>query len=401
MKKLSVRYWKWLRFRARKSLRRKKLSIKAESGSRARIIRGAHHVTAWLGDVEEEVVSRRAPAVPPAELCVHSNPAETLSLLGRLRNSLQLKNALNYPERYLWLRNAKTPRGLRSIPSYIDFSVIKRMSPAAALVVTAEYHRAAEIIGSAPPAIDLHRWGNGAFIPLFRLGFFEAIGHLEYGGEALNQYDEIKYLKAVSGKNGADLPRISLSLMELAGFLENGEPDRTTRVELNNAIGEAIVNVARWAYPDDHQFDFPHLSNFWVTGAADRRNNSFTVVIYDQGITIPVSYPRKALKQAAMDYLKSLLSVDTKFAFQDDSAYIDCAMKFGNSQSDQVHRGQGLPQMRELIDVVQGGALTICSRGGLWHYEYGKPIVRSSYPDSVGGTLIEWKLFLPERQEHA
>ncbi|KRS11031.1 hypothetical protein XM53_18300 [Roseovarius atlanticus] len=285
---------------------------------------------------------------------------------------------------------------MKRTQTYFDFSVIENLSPAVALVMTAEYHRAAEIIGSAPPAIELDKWSDAAFLPLFRLGFFEAIGQLEESELDLVDSDDVFYLRALSGKSGTDLERISKALLELIASLDGSRLSRDTRMALNSALGEAMVNVSKWAYPSDYEYAFPNLGKFWVTASVDGRNNLLTVSIYDQGISIPVSYPRQPLKEKAWEYLKSLLSSEGEFKFQDDSAYIDCAMRFGNSHSDLEYRGQGLPQMKELIDTVENGCLTICSRGGLWQYEHGRSTVRKSFPNSIGGTLIEWKLKLSE-----
>lgn len=393
MKKLTPRYKRWLLHRNRTSKKASRRAIKGGFGGKH--IHGAHQVDAWLGDRSEKVIARQPPVIPPATLCLTENPEETLNFLASVRSSMQLKDALTNPGKYVWLSNAKTPNGLRRMRAYADYSSIETLSTSTALIMTAEYHRAANILGSAPPAINLHTWSDGAFLPLFQIGFFEAIGNLEATVNGLQDKGSIVYLRAVSGTGGADLEAVSKELMELSKSLEGSQLSRELRLDLNNAIGEAMVNVSKWAYPEDHDYIVPHLGKFWVTGSVDKRSNLLTIVIYDQGVTIPVSYPKKRLKQQAIDYLKGLLRLDSAFDFENDSAYIDCAMRFGHSQSGKEYRGQGLPQMKELIDRFGGGSLTICSRGGIWHYDHGKSALRTSFPVSVGGTLIEWKIAVP------
>ena len=70
-------------------------------------------------------------------------------------------------------------------------------------------------------------------------------------------------------------------------------------------------------------------------------------------------------------------------------------MRFGNTQTNEAFRGQGIANMKQLIDVCGHGRLTIFSRGGRCDYTGEERTERSSYPLSVGGTLVEWVLQLP------
>lgn len=399
MKKLTPKLKRWLLNRARakqRDLDRKSRHRKGQVGQL-----DSHIVSAWFGNISENILSERSAISPPTNLDVCANSEDTIAFLDTVRNGLNLKKATENPGGFEWVHKRKTPKGLRRISTYFDYSVIDHMSPAVALVLTADYHRARKIIGNVPPAINFEKWSNAAFGPLFRLGFFEAIGHLEDSEDKLTDVDNIHYLKAISGRSGTDLERIAKALTQLVSKLDGKKVSREIRMNLNNALGEAMVNVSKWAYPDDHDYAFPHLGKFWVSGSVDPKTNMLTVAIYDQGISIPVSFPRQKLKQKALDYLKSLLAKEAKFDFQNDSAYIDCAMAFGNSKSNQEHRGQGLPQLKDVIESVGNGCLTICSRGGIWQYEYGKAATRKSVPSSVGGTLIEWRLQVSNGFENA
>lgn len=391
MKKLTLRYKNWLARRSRSEIRCRNLRagiwkpIKTTS---------KHIVTAWLGDRDEEILALGLPSIPPKELSLQKNPEETLSFLATLRERMNLHHALDDPGRLTWLLKPGKGGKRRRIRSYIDFSKIEKISTAAALVLIAEYFRAAAIIKEVPPTFDRHRWNSEVLRVLFDIGFFEAIGLSEASGGKLNTADDVRTLKAMSGSDGDDLQTVSEALQELPKFLGAENLDRSLRVDLNTAIGEAMINVAKWAYPSYHSFQYPNLGKFWVTGAANKATGELTVVIYDQGASIPITYPRKELAKNALDHLKQLLFVNKKFAFQNDSAYVDCAVKYGKSQTDEVYRGKGMPQMKELVDQAHIGSLTICSRGGLWHYDSSGSVNRSSYPNSIGGTLIEWTLEL-------
>ena len=157
-----------------------------------------------------------------------------------------------------------------------------------------------------------------------------------------------------------------------------------------------MINVARHAYPEDHRFKFRHVGRWWVTASADRVSRELTIVVYDQGATIPITFPKKAMSQTVMDFLSSTLTQSVEFENHNDGAYIEGAMKPGRSKSNQKHRGLGLPEMKDLVDICGSGSLSIFSRGGECHYEYGRTLVRRSRQQSIGGTLIEWTLRLPE-----
>src|SRR5690606_2528751 len=59
--------------------------------------------------------------------------------------------------------------------------------------------------------------------------------------------------------------------------------------ELNGALGEAMENCVRCAYPDGASLTFRHIGRWWMTGALDRRERRMKVAIFDQGVSIPGS----------------------------------------------------------------------------------------------------------------
>ncbi|MAS41711.1 MAG: hypothetical protein CML46_17745 [Rhodobacteraceae bacterium] len=96
-----------------------------------------------------------------------------------------------------------------------------------------------------------------------------------------------------------------------------------------------------------------------------------------------------------VDMLRRPLSSQPEFEFQDDAIYIEGAMARGETQTGEPGRGEGLPQMMELVDICGSGSLTIYSRGGMARYRCGQDIEIRSFPHSVGGTLIEWEMEFP------
>jgi two-component sensor histidine kinase len=166
---------------------------------------------------------------------------------------------------------------------------------------------------------------------------------------------------------------------------------------LNSALGEAMSNVAFHAYPDDKTESVdPTLHIWWVSASADRTARVLRVVIHDQGASIPATLPERSWFKA----LNSIASLETisrevPYLYPRDAHYIEYAMGVGNSQTKQAGRGEGLPQMRELLDICGGGSLTILSRGGVCCYTPNGPLRSQALPTPVDGTFIEWEMHLP------
>ena len=204
-------------------------------------------------------------------------------------------------------------------------------------------------------------------------------------------------MKIISGTNSAELAEASQSILKLCDFLgEDQQIQEDVELALNNALSEAMINVSKHAYPADHDFKFRHIGKWWVTASVDRSSRELTVVIYDQGASIPVTFAQKNWPQAARDFLTSMLTFAPSFEFENDGTYIEGAMKPRSTQTGKAFRGLGLPEMKDLVDICGRGSLRIFSRGGECYYEAGRQLQRRSRQHSVGGTLIEWTLHLRE-----
>lgn len=382
MKKPTQRFSKWLRLRARNQLRRCNRTA-------ARI-----PVRVWQGDEIEYAISTKTPTVPPVFMCLDRNEIEVPVFLEKLRRRL-LRNVL----RPQWL--VKQSKGRTFIKGFLDFSRIQEISTSAALVLAAEYERIVRFVGSPPPLINLDEWNDDVFKRLFELGFFEIIGTTPPNPETYLTADtDIMTLRFISGSNAAETRLAGEMLMRLAEFLDPDHhlPEEIS-VPLTSALSEAMSNVREHAYPSDYRFRFRHIRRWWLTGSADRRNRTLTVVIYDQGATIPVTYSRLSSLAHVRKWIDERVASVTgspKHPFQNDGLQIAAAVKFGSSQTEEPHRGKGLPDMKFAIDQCKNGKLTILSRGGRYVYNgLTGQSTHSSYGASIGGTLIEWTMTLP------
>jgi anti-sigma regulatory factor (Ser/Thr protein kinase) len=196
-------------------------------------------------------------------------------------------------------------------------------------------------------------------------------------------------------KNADDLAKVDNALQALGDFMlpVHAIPE-SVMIDLLTGLSEAISNVTNHAYPPEYNPDYPHVGCLWISATADRRDNSLTVVVYDQGITIPITYPRISRREEVMNYLGRTLKQSGSFDFQNDGTYIRAAMKYGGSRTDKEYRGKGLPQMITTIERVGHGSMAVLSRGGWCLRERNGRFRSGSFPFSIGGTLVEWKVEL-------
>jgi hypothetical protein len=166
-------------------------------------------------------------------------------------------------------------------------------------------------------------------------------------------------------------------------------------VHLYGAMVEGIVNVVRHAYPADGIFPIRPVKRWWMTGAVDREQGWTTAVIFDQGITIPVSLPNWASYAGYQRRIAAKLGlVPSANDVKSDGEAIAAAVEESVSSTGEPHRGHGLAQMRDFVDKCRRGRLRIMSRHGEVIFREGGGIEINNYDVSIGGTLIEWRALL-------
>lgn len=398
LKKLTQNRKRWFRSRARNEARRRIRRRARVTSFHGQGVGRQYHampIEIWQGGEFEQAICTRPPTDPPQLLCFSDNPDKTTGFFSQVRTGF----FDGFKRGSRGFLHKKTCNSTPRIAGYIDFSKLEYISIGAALVMTADYERLKIITGDVPPAVDLRTWNKTVLTTLYQLGFFNILGHLPPIEDRLIANGPTLTMKIASAKNADDLAVIDSSLQSLVDFLVGDEPEKrdilnSAMVSVLTTISEAITNVTQHAYPNDHQYEFEHVNRFWVSATAENNNHQLTVVIYDQGATIPVTYPRLSRSKKIQRFLRRAIRLSREFDYQDDGTYIRAALRFGGSRTDKPHRGKGFPQMQKLLENLGEGNLNVRSRGGWCNRGPNGRIYSGASRESLGGTLVEWTVDL-------
>lgn len=376
MKRLTPRYANWLRHRQKRAIRRK--------GRRERIVE-------MVTSTGVDLVRAAGSASMPNVLCFDQNGPETIATLAQIRSRLntRVKGSLAP------MRTSKHARArARWSGHYRRFDSIEIISPAAALVLAAEYERMKHLTGIAARVIDAERWKPEVIETMWDIGFFDIVG-IPQNLEKPDLQAEFAILPMRSGDT-ADGPAVSALLSDLKALYPGDSTGTQEKMlHLYGAMVEGIVNVVRHAYPAGATYPIRPINRWWMTGAVDRSDRWTTAVIYDQGVTIPVSLPNWQHYSGVSRRIMSAVGlVPGPDDHRSDGEAIAAAVEESVSSTGDPHRGHGLAQMRDFVDQCSEGYLRIMSRHGeVVFRENGKREIKT-HDVSIGGTLIEWRALL-------
>ena len=398
MRKLSARHHRLLVKKTRHGNKRKPRPKFQESNSRF----VPFEVEVWDGKDVETVTCLNPATKPPSVICLNKNTDETIRFLHHLSNSVSgLKTDKKKQTDWIDRKPNRPPQ----IKRYIGFEDISVFATAPALILAATYERAKIATGKIPPAVNFPNWSPQAFQTLYEIGFFEIVGHApaekikEVYVEKLDS--SYKVSKTLRGANADGLEEASDVISELLDYLSIDEAICEDLImDINSAVSEAMINVARHAYGESFiaQSLKVCLQQWWMSAKADKSNNTLTIAVYDQGETIPGTLPRREWYKEKIE--NAMRSVIPNFVYASqhgtiDHEFINYSMKKGKTQTGEARRGLGLPQMQDLIDVCPDGTLSILSRQGLYKYDKDIGVYKRRLELELEGTLVEWKLTLP------
>ncbi len=194
----------------------------------------------------------------------------------------------------------------------------------------------------------------------------------------------------------ADSIAVNEVIKDLKGlYPAQDEENEAHMLQLYGAMVEAVVNVVRHAYPQNVEWEHQHINRWWMTGAVDKNKRWMTAVVFDQGVSIPVSLPKWERYAGLLRRLSARMGIVPAANDPKSDGYaIAAAVEEAVSSTEESHRGKGFAQMREFLENCREGHLRIMSRfGEVVLYPNGEPAIRS-HSAPVGGTLIEWSVVL-------
>ena len=268
----------------------------------------------------------------------------------------------------------------------VDFTSLKEITPAAALLLVAEFDRwrGRSKAGRLRP-IDLENWTPSVRRRLKEMGFFDVLGaKCDIVDEP--QAGEDRYLRFLSGigTGGASAKSLRESIEELG-------PRIADRDSLYGGLTEAMTNVQQHAYGSRGE-----VRRWWISASVNVDASSLTVMVVDHGVGIPATLPRSGLWEEVRGYAKA----QGADFFADDAKLLEAAFSVeGNrSQTKEEHRGRGLKE--DIKGYVQAhdsrGRLRVISKRGKYVYERhttdGERTNTERLPAEFGGTYIEWTI---------
>lgn len=327
----------------------------------------------------------------PSVFCLSQNTEETLSFLADLRQNV-LSRAVDFVQR-------KKTKSLKAAPirGFYDFATMDYVSPTAALVLASIYSRAKSITGSKLSTVNEAEWKPQVRDTLTSVGFHELLDMKRSKRILQPQASDLIIQKFVMGTQAVG-ERVGKLQEALANLLPEPLAEKLIDAEPYGGMFEAVLNSHSWAYPADADWEYPALKNWWLTGAVDLTVGRVTVVVFDQGVSIPVSLPHWKHWGKLESRVKGLLAraglaTDVGNSSNDGLA-IRLAMTISKSQTNLPQHGKGLHTMVEVAQRARHGRLRILSRNGEYVWETGRRPQSATYRNPIGGTLVEWVLDL-------
>jgi hypothetical protein len=379
MKRLTKRRLKWLR--RRQVYESKRLARKKRSGAVVSVISPAE---AWKGRALAKVLDM------PAVMSFDENSEETVSVLGDFARRMRLQvRGVRLHHKVSKHRGGR----ISAVPPFRSFETVRVITPAAALVLAAEFERVWRLGGVKPFVANLEKWEPSVVEALMEIGFFETVG---FSGAVPNPPTDrgIVIERMLSGETTE--PDTLTELMEkLRKLYPDAGVGSDELVHLYGAMMEAIVNVVSHVYPRGVSPWGKPVRRWWMTGAVHRRERWTTAVVYDQGVTIPVTLPKwkkySGWRTKIATYIGSASDVsDPRY----DGRAIEVAVEHALSSTGKGHHGRGLAQMRGFVDQCREGHLRILSRCGEVIFRPGRSPDVTNHASPIRGTLIEWRFLL-------
>ncbi|MCY4003442.1 MAG: hypothetical protein OXF33_07050 [Rhodospirillales bacterium] len=345
MHRLSEKRKQWLARHARRSIqhrlrRRRRTHTAANNSGRAEAIR----------------------LTIPETLTFEDNYAESVAFFDALRSAAEQRNA------------ALT----------IDFTELRDIGPAAALVLATELEcwRMSQL--RRIRVVDIDKWDPFIRYLLNTLGLF-ALVNVANPPQPLADEHQRHFIQFQSHHlaDGNHARKLRNELERITGEIPRWQ-------DLYRALSEAMTNVRQHAYPREKGYERGDRKNrWWMSGAYNASDRMLTCVFYDRGVGIPATVEKTYGAPAIRELLQRFRWVES------DQALIAAAMELGRTRTRLPHQGRGLADVEAFISRAGTGNLRILSRRGQYIYSGRRGKAKSLPLESpLRGTLIEWSIRL-------
>lgn len=377
--------------------KRRRAKVDGANGNEE-ITKSWHEITVYKrGKVRKSYARERIPM--PENFCLIENYDTVAECLGELRHRFTTSAKAITKARTEGGRRKTKLRRYQRFDSYTDFASIKRITPAAALVLASEYDRILSLynIPEWLTAINIEKWNEDVLTTLRDVGFLSLLNVEDPRELAVRGGKYIVPFLSGAKVYGAQIDKLIRTMAELAGARGIEDSERLLQMtRVYDGLGEAIQNVEDHAYPAGAFKDDRVLKKWWITGSVEPSKKRFTVVIYDHGVSIPVSLPLwRRFGEFRTAFAKTFgIDYDSKSPDHDGET-ISQAVQLGWTSTGKAWHGKGLPMIRDIVDNCASGTLRIFSRCGQYSYESASS--KASYSSRklpISGTLVEWDLFL-------
>jgi hypothetical protein len=265
----------------------------------------------------------------------------------------------------------------------INFKTIIEISPAAALILTAEIDRWRRLSRMQLRPAELRKWHPDVRRLLNEMGFFEILGiDNPCTDDDKIKNDSLKFIRCMTDNisNGSIVFKLQMAIEALAGPVEAAQA-------MYEGVTEAMVNCVDHAYPKDKIFSSQIYRRWWMSGSYHKEQGRITVMVYDMGVGIPTTLPNSDFWAIVSGFLSKLQLSAT------DANIIRGAMEIGKTRTGLENRGYGLYDIQQFIQRSGKGVLRIISQKGEYTYFHsGKEITKDhKYP--LVGTLIAWEIY--------
>ena len=267
-------------------------------------------------------------------------------------------------------------------PFKIDFTNIKTISPAAALIFTAEIDRLIKTRLWKKRSLsvkDFKKWDISVRLQLRDMGMFELLKTQKIPikfWKKENHTDEI-FLKFQSGNMalGGDVRLLKQLISKLTVLPKDKQ--------LQAGLTEAMTNSIHHAYPEDYLMgNLIKDKLWWMSASVNLKSRFLTVMFYDEGVGIP-----KTLPKTFPEAIKSITGIIK------DGDIIKAATAVKRTSTKQPNRGRGLKEIKNYIDSLEKerASLEIYSLKGYYKYQNKNEYILNN-ERKIEGTFIQWRI---------